>query len=1462
MAIAKPLLNPNSEVCRSFRDLTPEELADPEFLTAPHTYQFRSVTNWDDLFKSDRIMLLSEGGTGKTHECTSQVKKIVGAGGVAFFIPLEELAQKRLPDILSPDDERLLQTWRSDEKSVAIFFLDSIDEMQLSHGKFHTALRNLNRDINGQLARAKIVVTSRPIAIDLSVFKQELPIPALKEPEKIRDAATEFEELITGEARKAEQAAAKATKTEKPIEPWRTVALLPLSGDEIKAIIIEKGVKDADALLAEIDRKRVWDFARRPQDLIEICAYWQANSSLGNRIQQIEQNIISKLVVVGVRKATSILPDDKAMEGAERIALGLALTRKKSIRLSDNSLDDQETDIALDPAIILSDWSATERNELLERPIFGISSYGRVRFHHRSVFEFLAAKRLFKLLKRGFMTISACKRLIFANKYGLKVILPSMRPVAVWLSQWDDRIRSEVLFREPEALMDDGDPESFTIEFRGKILVEFVSQYGEGNWRGIRLPYDQVRRFADPSLSSTVKELWTRGFQNCDVKALIIQLIKHGQMSDCLDIARAVAYDPVSERSDRVAAVSALAAMDVEENMVTLVASILENGELWPNYVKSNLLEDLFPAHMSVDQFCQLLSQLETRRGDFGGVHWHFSGIVQAIEKDPATRLELQDGVANLILHAAKYDPEHWPYYRSRLAHLSEGLAAICCLDLKQDANLSPVLLRACVIASRFDNDECRRSEAAKELELYFDKAPAGVRAALYQAESGFFFGLVPMNDSTRPEWMMIKQSIFRGLYSSDFEWIVSILRNPARTDNEQSVAFWLAVRLCRGDEGWINERVTTLRAAVGDKPILASKFEDYQKPFVEDPEVEKYNLKSKARKRAWDKKEAKRIADWKQWREDVVSSPHGHFEMDRVNVTISDLWKVLKQAPGQENRRTKWDKSIIAKSFSGEVADLAETAFQSFWRRQRVLLPFERSPDERDTTLYVWLHGLAGLYSEAARDPEWASKLTSQEAETASRYIIVETDGIPAWADQLVKHWPAEMDATIGEALSFELNTIPQSGHSFLLSAVSRASEVVQRFFQPRIWRWLRTFNVVASDEHEQARIYQELEVALAQQLRLQEGRRNIALLELAKSRVRRGVGQSDAVLWINTILKLRPADGVDELRNAIGKLTGQQGYDFAKRFFAAIGAAYSTSVIPEVNSNAFAARHVLELLIMAYHYIKRIDDVDRSEGGTYSPDARDNAQTGRSHLLNALLGKSGSEAWQAKIQLSQDPLFDDFKDRMLHIARMNAATEAESAPISDSQVRQIDKIGELAPADRDGMFQLMLDRLADLQHDLSHHELNEKNLLATISKETMMQQTLAKRLAEKANDAYKVDREAEVVDGKKTDIRLISTRGNQQAVIELKLGDKMRSANDLRTALRDQLVGQYMRHDNCKAGCLLITLAKPRTWKHPKTTAKLEFHELVAYLHVEAEAVCIEMGGHVRVAVVGLDLRSVETS
>ena len=110
----------------------------------------------------------------------------------------------------------------------------------------------------------------------------------------------------------------------------------------------------------------------------------------------------------------------------------------------------------------------------------------------------------------------------------------------------------------------------------------------------------------------------------------------------------------------------------------------------------------------------------------------------------------------------------------------------------------------------------------------------------------------------------------------------------------------------------------------------------------------------------------------------------------------------------------------------------------------------------------------------------------------------------------------------------------------------------------------------------------------------------------------------------------------------------------------------------------------------------------------------------------------------------------------------------------------------------------------------------------------------------------------------GQETDIRLLSVKSQAQAVIELKLANNDYSMSDLIKALETQLVGQYMRHDNCRAGCLLVTMNRKRTWKCPDDGSKLEFADVLSRLQHHAAELEARLNHEIRLAVVGIDLAS----
>jgi hypothetical protein len=102
-------------------------------------------------------------------------------------------------------------------------------------------------------------------------------------------------------------------------------------------------------------------------------------------------------------------------------------------------------------------------------------------------------------------------------------------------------------------------------------------------------------------------------------------------------------------------------------------------------------------------------------------------------------------------------------------------------------------------------------------------------------------------------------------------------------------------------------------------------------------------------------------------------------------------------------------------------------------------------------------------------------------------------------------------------------------------------------------------------------------------------------------------------------------------------------------------------------------------------------------------------------------------------------------------------------------------------------------------------------------------MRREIARALRIAANHVYTVDQEGATADEKETDIRLRATPSDQQAVIELKVGDR-RSGRDLRDTLRAQLVTKYMAPEVCRSGCLLVTISKTRNWDHPDSGEPLD--------------------------------------
>ncbi|WDA41917.1 hypothetical protein [Erythrobacter sp. BLCC-B19] len=1439
-------------VQRLFRDLDRTDIGDPEKLYALEALGLGGRLTWDDLLASSRVLLISAAGAGKTHECRETARRLFADGKAAFFLTLEGIATTELPLLFDAEQKARYRQWLADGHSEAHFFLDSADELLLSHGDFRLALRKLALAVDGQLHRARIVVTSRPIALDFDAFASELPVvePA-PPPNVVEDPDANFRRLISGEDRKEQLQAKKVTGDHDLQSGFRIVGLTPLSGEQIRQIAEQKQVKDITGLLAEIERKRAWEFARRPQELIEICAYWNEHQKLGTRFEQIVEDIRRKLQETGGRKRHIHLSDAKALEGAQRLALAQVLTRKRTIRFSDHSLDAHEAEAAIDPSIILNDWSPRDRAELLQRPLFGFASYGRVRFHHRSASEFLAAQRLRLLSRNGHMPRAALFRLLFGECYGQDLVFPSMRPVAAWLAITDDAVRDELIRREPEALMDDGDPESFPISARSRILCAYVERYGKDGWRGVRIPYPQVLRFASQDLSATVRKLWQERSTSPEVRELLIDLIQAARMEDCRDIAEEVAEDPQALPTDRVTAVTALAEMAAPGGLSNLTASLL-NAPHWPSHVKERLIDPLFPKHLSPEDFIRMLGQIEVNKRSVGGINWTLPRLIPNWSLSDGEITLLRDLLARMIEDSIE-QVEQWPRFASRYRHLTSALAAFCLRQIDQKPLPEERFFEAGVIATRLKDNEFGDVKPAEELKLRLRNAPTCWRKSIYLAEGRFCAAHVPSRSDDEFEMHFTNGSTVGGLDHEDFSWLLEVATDAELDGRIRTAAFRDALYLARVDGQPVEERASALRGVAEGQPSWLEKLERSLVPIKPD---EAYA----AREAEWEKqaaaqraKEAAAVETWIEWRQEILRDPDAYFAKTSIPTIVWDFVQVLERDPEQQGWRMHWNRQTLASHFSNEIVERVLSAFCAYWRTVKVPLRSERPADERSTIWSNWIHALAGVYAEAER-PDWARDLSGKDAETAARLAPVELNGVPPWLADLVKQHPDAVEATLGKELSAQLDDAVSFEFPGLLADFSRADRTVMEFFVPRVWTWLSTTGARFEGDQQQARMHDHLERAIDYLLRSPFDRSR--LIALAQRRLSDDLQDPFALPWIMLLLSTAPQHAIALLEQKIGMLEPQARYRLSENLFATFGDRHSARFCPDLSSEVFSPAMLLALVRLAYAQIRLSDDIDRVGGGPYSTTLRDEAQNGRGAVLSVLLARTGPEAWAVKQSMRTDPLFVHFKDRVDQIAREKAASEAEGPPLDDRDLAQIEKYGEAPQADRNGMFQLMMDRLADLQHDIAAHEFSERTILMGINKEKDMQVWFAKRLQERENGAYHVDREALVINDKETDIRLLSVISQAQTVIELKLANNGYSVVDFERALRDQLVGQYMQHENCRAGCLLVTMSKRRNWVCPDNQSVLDFTSLLARLRSLATRLETEMNHQVRLAVVGIDL------
>lgn len=624
------------------------------------------------------------------------------------------------------------------------------------------------------------------------------------------------------------------------------------------------------------------------------------------------------------------------------------------------------------------------------------------------------------------MSTRALSRLLFAEHYGVEVVLPSMRALAAWLALRVDVVRNELFEREPEALVSLGDPGSLDLTARRKLLRAFVSEYGEGGWRGLNIPLAEMRRLAHPELATAIRECWGDGPANPEVRELLIDLIRLGPVNVCADLAHGVALDAAASEYHRIAAIEALLACGWNESVRGVVGATVTEPTSWPDRIVHGIAPDLSPEVITADELVALMEQTREPKNTVGGFDWASRQIVESIGVRSDSAAALRDKMADLIWRGRKQTQDSY-HIHSAFGHLAPALAMLCHRQLSATAEKPDAdLIRASVIAPRFGGRRIGGREPVRKLRRHFNE-DAARRNDVFWAEPAFMDEVCPSDDARLRLRHAEQEGLAGVLTEIDRPWIEAALADERYPERH-------AVVLHAWIDGWYQRgRVATeldaIRANLKEDPLLVEILEQRTAPIEPDEKLERMEREHQRWKLDQARHEAQHMKDWKTWRDELLADPDDAFSAEKQQATVSSLYSWLSKNAQSLNRLNGWDKDALTQAFGQDIADRAEKAFRALWRCTPPVLWPARPIAEKGNIHYDWIQGLTGVSAEAAA-PGWTASLSPCEARTAVAYATVEINGFAPFITDLAGSHPTEVEEVIGGEVSAELRVGGGHGH------------------------------------------------------------------------------------------------------------------------------------------------------------------------------------------------------------------------------------------------------------------------------------------------------------------------------------------------------------------------------------------------------------------------------------------------
>jgi len=1388
--------------------------------------RYQSIA-WPELLEHRRVIILAEAGSGKTEEFRERATALREDHKDAFFAAIEQLAELGLARTLGTAKADLFETWRRSSRP-GWLFLDSVDEAKLQRHSFTAALAKVAEALGDAAGRARIFISCRgtdwdPVA-DFEVVQDQLPPIA----EAASFAAPDPDEVLLSVL---DEPKAKPATTARP--EILVFSLTNLTSSQQRAFLVDRKVDDIEAFEQAITLRGLGPLAERPGDLDMLVNAWKSTGTFGTLREMVETHVTDRLRERDKRADANVLTDIEARHAAERVAAAMSLGKLLTTRAPS---DEAPAEDAVSPADVLPDLTAQQRAALLRRGIFAPATYGRIRFHHRSALEYLTASWFRRLQSEGRLSEGTILKVFRRTACGITTVPPSLRPAAAWLAADCHGLLTLLQTHDPLTLIAFGDPSGLPISVRADLLRSYATKHAAAEVSHEFLDQHALWMFADVRLADAIRDAWTLNSKS-DFRFELLRLIEVGKISACIDLLTAEALDMDAPRYNRIVAARAMAAVDDTAGLKKLAAQMLAKPGAFEPKLAPQLAMTLFPRILTVKQLLRLLDKAPpAKRFEVEGFGFVLADLYAAC-RTASERESLLGGVAKLCRQPPREDYEVLSRRHGVLGRRVGDLARQAVLKSDEDG-VQPGLIALLQVVERTSLDTYGSEDPSLATLV---RQRTAINQTLFWADVAEAFTEDP-SDRDHPQiWRLsvgLQQQLW-GLSATDAPWLENESLN--RSDVAERRTALSAVYQLLPDSADLDG----LAQRIAHDGVLAEDLAAYRAPREESALERKWR---ESRERTAREKAARIEADsatWRQLRDQFRANPTFLSDPTRLASWPGPLplWQLtywLHRHSGLETTKAPTEWHALKGAFGDEVAEAYANGMRQMWR----VTPPERPKIDGDgrrikNTIVL---AIGGLNLEST-EVQWLQQLDRLQASRVAEHLCQDDQSIPEWLDDLLQAWPAESVPGVLAEIVREWGIAEQAYTPFLNRAESSLTlgPALRSGLLALVDRepiWLR-------------HVHSARTILRRAQLTPTERETYASLIDARLKRRRGSANWAWRKAYLALLFELDVATAARRLPEVVANEPKSRRRARAEEIVGDLFGMRGDAVVGLEDADIETLEALLRL---SYQLVQPALDIERD--GSFTPERRDEAQTGRNRVLTALINKGGQAAHDALIRMIADDLVGSRAHRFRQIAWEVAEREADAWSWRPRDVPQFEQTALTPVYTGEDLLGLACDAIDDISLRFQNGDYSSREVLETAQSEFAVQNWLAEQLEFRAHGRCTVAREKQVLNDNRPDIALAATAALVEVALELKHGDKGWTLPDLRHALSQQLAGDYLRVPKRRHGLFVVTNHRAaRFWRDPESKAPMTFDEVMAILAADAAQIDRNSVQTIRVEVRGLN-------